>query len=190
MKSSDTIKTVLLVLLLALSGNMLKGQKITREKYVADFSDLAMREMIRVGIPASITLAQGCLESNNGNSSLAVKGNNHFGIKCKKYWQGETYYHKDDDYNKRGKLIKSCFRNYDSVLESYVDHSNFLKERANYSKLFTYSNKDFASWAWGLKEAGYATDEHYPIKLIKLIQDFKLYEYDKADNPWNQIINY
>ena len=104
LKSSLTIKTAHLILLLALSGLMLNGQKITREKYIADFSKLAMREMHRVGIPASITLAQGCLESNNGNSTLATKGNNHFGIKCHG-WKGKKINHDDDKKNE-------CFRKY------------------------------------------------------------------------------
>ena len=103
LKSSITIKTAHLILLLALSGLMLNGQKITREKYIADFSELAMQEMHRVGIPASITLAQGCLESNNGNSTLATKGNNHFGIKCHD-WTGKKIYHDDD---KRHECLRS-----------------------------------------------------------------------------------
>ena len=166
------------------------GEIVSKYNYIDQYKDIAIAEMYRTGIPASITLAQGLLESQAGKSDLAINANNHFGIKCKKYWEGATYFHKDDDYNKNGQLIKSCFRHYDSVLESYVDHSNFLKQTAHYSKLFTYSNKDFASWAWGLKEAGYATDQAYPIKLIRLIQEFKLYQYDKAENPWNHVLNY
>ena len=156
--------------------------------YIGQYKDIAIAEMYRTGIPASIILAQGLLESSAGTSKLATNANNHFGIKCKKYWEGESYYHKDDDYNKRGKLIKSCFRQYDSVLESYIDHSNFLIQTAHYSQLFDYSQRDFANWAWGLKDAGYATDKKYPLKLIKLIQDFELYQYDIADNPWKHVL--
>lgn len=156
--------------------------------YIDQYKDIAIAEMYRTNIPASIILAQGLLESQAGKSSLAINANNHFGIKCKKYWNGNTYFHKDDDLNHRGVLIESCFRQYDSVLESYIDHSNFLKQGAHYSKLFNYSRTDFANWAWGLKEAGYATDKMYPIKLIKLIQEFELYKYDTAINPWNSIL--
>ncbi len=172
-----------------LSDETKDADTISKYNYIDQYKDIAIAEMYRTGIPASITLAQGLLESQAGKSDLAIYANNHFGIKCKNYWQGATYYHKDDDYQK-GKLIESCFRQYDSVLESYVDHSNFLKQTDHYSKLFTYSKEDFASWAWGLKEAGYATDQSYPIKLIRLIQKFKLYEYDKAENPWNHVLNY
>ncbi len=172
-----------------LSDETKDADTISKYNYIDQYKDIAIAEMYRTGIPASITLAQGLLESQAGKSDLAIYANNHFGIKCKNYWQGATYYHKDDDYHK-GKLIESCFRQYDSVLESYVDHSNFLKQTDHYSKLFTYSKEDFASWAWGLKEAGYATDQSYPIKLIRLIQKFKLYEYDKAENPWNHVLNY
>ncbi|MCK4990728.1 MAG: glucosaminidase domain-containing protein [Bacteroidales bacterium] len=170
MKSSDTIKTALLMLLLALSGNMLKGQKITREKYIADFSDLAMREMIRVGIPASITLAQGCLESNNGNSSLAVKGNNHFGIKCHD-WTGKKMYHDDDKRHE-------CFRSYPSAYESFMDHSQFLTTKSRYASLFEISPHDYRGWAKGLKAAGYATANNYATLLIRIIEENELYNYD------------
>jgi len=156
--------------------------------YIEQYKDIAIAEMYRTDIPASIILAQGLLESQAGKSDLAIYAKNHFGIKCKKYWQGSTFYHKDDDFNKKGKLIESCFRQYDSALESYVDHSNFLKQTAHYAQLFTYKRTDFANWAWGLKNAGYATDKMYPIKLIKLIQKYELYKYDTAENPWNYIL--
>ena len=99
--------------------------------YIDKYRDLAIAEMYRTGIPASIILAQGLHESNNGQSSLATEANNHFGIKCKSYWVGMTYYHKDDDYDRKGKIKDSCFRAYGSALESYVDHSNFLKTTKN-----------------------------------------------------------
>lgn len=156
--------------------------------YIDQYKSIAIAEMYRTGIPASIILAQGLLESQAGTSDLATYANNHFGIKCKTYWQGNTYYHKDDDYNKKGKLIKSCFRNYDNVLESFIDHSNFLLQTDHYSPLFKYSRTDFANWAWGLKSCGYSTDNQYPIKLIKLIHEFELYKYDTAINPWNELL--
>jgi flagellum-specific peptidoglycan hydrolase FlgJ len=156
--------------------------------YINEYKDIAIAEMYRTGIPASIILAQGLLESQSGTSDLAINANNHFGIKCKSYWQGSTYFHKDDDYDKNGNIIKSCFRYYDSPLESYVDHSNFLVQSPNYSNLFNLPKDDFAAWAWGLKKSGYATDKMYAVKLIKLIQEFQLYKYDEAKNPWNYII--
>ncbi|MEA3461455.1 MAG: glucosaminidase domain-containing protein, partial [Bacteroidota bacterium] len=117
----------------------INGQKNTREEYISDFSDLAMREMVRVGIPASITLAQGCLESNNGNSTLAVRGNNHFGIKCHD-WTGKKIYHDDD-------RRKECFRSYPSAYDSYMDHSEFLTTKSRYASLFELSPHDYRGWA-------------------------------------------
>jgi len=170
LKSSLTIRTAHLILLLALSGLMLNGQKITREKYIADFSDLAMREMHRVGIPASITLAQGCLESNNGNSTLATKGNNHFGIKCHD-WTGKKIYHDDDKRHE-------CFRSYPSAYESFMDHSKFLTTKSRYASLFEISPHDYRGWAKGLKAAGYATANNYATLLIRIIEENQLYQYD------------
>ena len=170
MKSSLTIKTTHLILLLALSGLMLNGQKITREKYIADFSKLAMREMHRVGIPASITLAQGCLESNNGNSTLATRGNNHFGIKCHD-WTGKKMYHDDDKRHE-------CFRSYPSAYDSYMDHSQFLTTKSRYASLFEISPHDYRGWAKGLKAAGYATANNYATLLIRIIEENQLYQYD------------
>lgn len=148
---------------------------------------MAVIEMYRTKIPASITMAQALHESNKGTSTLATSANNHFGIKCKKYWKGGTYYHKDDDLDKRGKLIESCFRSYDSVLDSYVDHSNFLKYGNNYQGLFTLSQQDYVGWAHGLKRAGYATDPLYAEKLIRIINEYGLERLDKADNPYKLI---
>ena len=171
LKPSGTLKIALLLLgLLSLPGNMLNGQKNTREEYIADFSDLAMREMLRVGIPASITLAQGCLESNNGNSTLAVKGNNHFGIKCHD-WTGKKIYHDDDRRNE-------CFRSYASAYESYMDHSVFLTTKTRYAPLFEVSPHDYRGWAKGLKKAGYATANNYATLLIRIIEDNELYKFD------------
>lgn len=155
--------------------------------YLETYADLAVVEMYRSGIPASIILAQGLHESNYGTSDLATKANNHFGIKCKSYWQGGTFYHEDDDY-KRGKLIESCFRSYNSALESYVDHSNFLMQSSHYGKLFELSKTDYIGWAYGLKECGYATDISYTQKLIKKIEKYNLDVFDRSEDPFRSIL--
>jgi len=150
--------------------------QMTREAYIQKYYPLAISEMERSGIPASITLAQGCWESQNGNSILATDGNNHFGIKCKAEWKGKKIYHDDD-------AKGECFRKYVHAEASYVDHSNFLMAGSRYSFLFQLDPKDYAGWARGLKQAGYATDPGYAERLIKIIEDFKLYVYDEyGDN--------
>jgi len=128
-------------------------------------------EMKRTGIPASITLAQGILESNSGESALAKKANNHFGIKCKSDWKGETFTQDDDSKNE-------CFRAYPTARESYIDHSNFLKTRPNYATLFQLDPVDDSAWAYGLKKAGYATAPDYPKKIMKVINDYELSQYN------------
>jgi len=152
--------------------------------YINRYSELAVIEMYRSGVPASITLAQALHESNVGKSNLATKANNHFGIKCKSYWNGSTYYHEDDDLDETGKLIESCFRAYQTVHDSYIDHSNFLKHTQNYQNLFQLDSKDYKAWAYGLKRSGYATDISYSEKLIKYIEKFNLNQYDFAENPY------
>ncbi len=153
------------------------------DAYVDKYRDLAIVEMYRSGVPASITLAQALHESSIGNSDLAIHANNHFGIKCKSYWTGKTYQHKDDDYDEDGNLMHSCFRSYDSVLDSYIDHTNFLKSSSNYRELFYYNQTDYTSWAHGLKKCGYATDGAYAQKLIDKINKYQLYVYDTYANP-------
>ncbi|WP_234859505.1 glucosaminidase domain-containing protein [Aquimarina aquimarini] len=140
------------------------------QHYIYEFSDIAKSEMKSYGIPASITLAQGILESGAGYGELTQKAKNHFGIKCHD-WQGDRVYHDDD-------LSQECFRKYDSASQSFRDHSLFLKNRKRYSRLFTFNKKDYKSWARGLREAGYATDKKYPQKLISIIERYRLYEYD------------
>lgn len=157
--------------------------------YIDQYKDIAVAEMYRSGIPASIILAQGILESTNGQSLLASKSNNHFGIKCKSYWTGKTYYHEDDDYDSKGKLTDSCFRAYDSVIDSYVDHSNFLMYTAHYSVLFQYDRTDYYSWATGLKSCGYATDKKYSQKLIDKIKLYDLHSFDLWQNPFELIFS-
>ncbi|MEX2370718.1 MAG: glucosaminidase domain-containing protein [Bacteroidales bacterium] len=145
--------------------------KITRAEYIEMYAELAMSEMVRSGVPASITLAQGCLESDNGNSTLAVKANNHFGIKCHD-WTGRRIYHDDDTRNE-------CFRRYRTVLESFIDHSDFLTMKTRYAALFTLRSDDYRGWARGLKSAGYATSSRYADLLIMIIEDNELYRYDQ-----------
>ena len=149
-----------------------------RMTYIETYADIAVIEMHRKGVPASIKLAQAILESSSGTSSFAVASNNHFGIKCKSYWQGKTFHHKDDDLDATGKLIPSCFRSYDRVLDSYVDHSNFLYYSDHYAPLFTLSRYDYKAWARGLQKQGYATDPNYADKLIKIIENEGLTKYD------------
>lgn len=142
-----------------------------QEKYIATYCDLAVQEMYRSGVPASITLAQGMLESGNGRSQLAVKANNHFGIKCHNGWTGGRVYYDDD-------AKGECFRQYTHAYQSYRDHSDFLRYRDRYKFLFDLKPTDYKGWAYGLKKAGYATDPGYATKLIKLIEEYRLYEYD------------
>jgi hypothetical protein len=147
------------------------GRKITRQEYIDTYKELAMKEMERSGIPASITLAQGILESGDGNSTLARKSNNHFGIKCHD-WKGKSVNHDDDE---KGE----CFRKYKSVEESFHDHSDFLTQRSRYAELFTLKPDDYKAWARGLKKAGYATSPTYAEALIKIIEENELYKYDR-----------
>ena len=165
-------KILVLSLCLVLAGFTASAQKKSpQEIYIEQFAPLAVEEMYRSGVPASITLAQGLLESRYGLSDLAVKGNNHFGIKCHNTWTGGKMYHDDD---RKGE----CFRKYGSPEQSYRDHSDFLRYRDRYRFLFDYKVTDYKSWAYGLSKAGYATDPAYPSKLIKLIEEYRLHEYD------------
>jgi flagellum-specific peptidoglycan hydrolase FlgJ len=139
--------------------------------YIATFSEIAQLEMKAYGIPASITLAQGLLESGYGKGELARKTNNHFGIKCHTGWQGDYDFHDDD-------AKGECFRKYNHPMYSYRDHSIFLSTRSRYAFLFDYDTTDYKNWAKGLRKAGYATDKKYPQKLIYLIEKHQLDEYD------------
>ncbi|QXP60090.1 glucosaminidase domain-containing protein [Olleya sp. HaHaR_3_96] len=140
------------------------------EEYIAVFSDIAKDEMIKYRVPASITLAQGILESGSGQGRLSVEANNHFGIKCHN-WEGAKIYHDDD-------ASQECFRKYKNAKYSFRDHSLFLAERKRYSKLFDLEKDDYQGWAKGLRAAGYATDRKYPNKLISLIERYQLYRFD------------
>lgn len=147
----------------------------TEDQYVQKFAPYAVEEMEKYKIPASITLAQGLLETGGGQSRLAREGNNHFGIKCKDEWTGKTMKHTDDAPNE-------CFRVYDDPRESYEDHSKFLAFRKYYQNLFTLDPKDYQAWAHGLKKAGYATNPRYAYILIDKIKKYKLYEFDNSNS--------
>lgn len=146
------------------------GQDMTAQEYIREYKDLAIREMKRMGVPAAITLAQGLLETQNGNSDLLKASNNHFGIKCKSTWTAETVSHDDD-------AKGECFRKYKTAEDSYRDHSNFLRGNSRYDFLFQLDPKDYKGWAYGLKKAGYATNPRYPQILIKNIEDNNLQQY-------------
>jgi len=153
------------------------------EEYIAIYSDIAKDEMKSYGIPASITLAQGILESGSGKGRLSTEANNHFGIKCHSGWTGGKIYHDDD-------ASQECFRKYKNSKYSFRDHSLFLKERKRYSDLFNLQKDDYEGWAKGLRKAGYATDRKYPQKLISLIERYQLYRFDNEvlgkDNGVNE----
>ena len=164
---------------IVISTNTAFGQEISRKEYIEKYSLLAVKQMHQYKIPASITLAQGILESNNGNSRLATKANNHFGIKCHG-WEGKKIFADDDKKNE-------CFRNYKNVLQSFIDHSLFLNKYSRYEFLFDYKITDYKSWAKGLKKAGYATNNKYPELLIKIIEENKLYQLDSKKIDKNLI---
>lgn len=164
----------MIFLLLACVTTLQAQTRQTREEYIARYKHIAIDHMERYGIPASITMAQGILESDSGNSRLAKSSNNHFGIKCKKDWTGNRVYHDDD-------AKGECFRAYDSVEESYQDHADFLDQSPRYDSLFAYSATDYRSWARGLKAAGYATAPDYAQRLTKIIEENQLYLLDRAN---------
>lgn len=172
MKRFLHIMLVVAFAIVALGVNA-QQQTITRAEYIERYAPLAVEQQTLYGIPASITLAQGLLESGNGNSRLAKEANNHFGIKCGSSWDGESIRHDDD-------AAQECFRAYSSVEESYIDHSLILLERKWYRPLFDLDPKDYKAWAHGLKKAGYATNPLYAELLIKIIEDNQLYKYDNA----------
>ncbi len=142
-----------------------------QQQYIDKYAPVAVAEMQRSGVPASITLAQGLLESGSGRSTLATQGNNHFGIKCHSKWTGATLHADDDRRNE-------CFRSYDSAEESFRDHSDFLRYSDRYKFLFDLDRTDYKGWAYGLKQAGYATDPTYASKLIKYVEDYNLSRFD------------
>ncbi len=181
LRSGSLFFGLMAILLLATACGTSRKATIThvsmdRHQYIRKYADLAIEEMNRTGIPASITMAQALLESDDGNSYLAVYGNNHFGIKCHKDWKGKKIRFDDDKRNE-------CFRKYNSVEESYRDHSDFIRNGQRYAFLFSLNPKDYKTWAKGLKKAGYATNPHYARMLIKIIEDNKLYLLDDRKTP-------
>lgn len=173
-------KSVLTWGLLVLIGQQLADaqpaeRRISRTEYVGTWSTVAQKDMLVFGIPASITLAQGILESGDGNSPLARYANNHFGIKCHDNWDGDTFIQDDDKRNE-------CFRKYDEAGESFKDHSDFLKTRSRYASLFMLDATDYRGWAKGLKNAGYATNPKYADLLIQIIEENELWKYDVVEN--------
>jgi LysM repeat protein len=171
------IRLIIILLLFTTFSAATSAQRTSRvpryEEYIKKYKTLAIRQQKEYKIPASITLAQGLLESGAGTSRLAVEGKNHFGIKCKEEWTGKTIYHTDDAPNE-------CFRAYNTVEDSFVDHSRFLARRKYYVSLFTLDIYDYKAWANGLQKCGYATDKGYGAKLINLIETYELYKYDRT----------
>lgn len=164
------VPSLLSLLLLPFIGRA--QYKMSTQEYIDTYKYMAIRSMKEFGIPASITLAQGLLESGNGGSRLAVEGNNHFGIKCKGSWTGAKIYHDDD-------AKGECFRKYRNAEQSYRDHSKFLTESPRYAALFKFDATDYKGWANGLKAAGYATNPKYPQLLIDIIERNRLYQLDR-----------
>ncbi|MDR0364362.1 MAG: glucosaminidase domain-containing protein [Bacteroidales bacterium] len=169
----NKLLTVIICVLLLCNENVLSAQrKMSRQEYVDSYKEIAMKKMREYKIPASITLAQGILESGCGSSVLATEANNHFGIKCHKGWMGNCFYYDDDEKNE-------CFRAYQDAEESFSDHSLFLTSRDRYNDLFKLKVDDYKAWAHGLKKAGYATNPQYAHLLIKIIEEEGLHLYDK-----------
>ena len=163
-------KKLLPIVILLACTIIVGAQTLTPVQYIEQYKDLAIREMKRMGVPAAITLAQGLLETESGNSVLLKKSNNHFGIKCKNTWSGTGVSHDDD-------ALGECFRTYKNAEESYRDHSNFLRGSDRYAPLFSLNPADYKGWAYGLKKAGYATNPKYPDILIKHIEQYNLQQY-------------
>jgi hypothetical protein len=162
------------MMLIVCGARAQSGERMSRSDYFEQYHNMAIREMNRSGVPASITLAQGALESGDGNSSLAREARNHFGIKCHEDWNGKKTFQDDDSKNE-------CFRKYGSVEDSYKDHSDYLKAKSRYAFLFDLKITDYKGWARGLKKAGYATNPSYAESLIRIIEEFGLSKYDSME---------
>ena len=177
MRTSLQGHLTLLVMMLSLSSLWANNRTTQANEYIDQHKSLAIQNKVQYRIPAAITLAQGLLESGYGIGELAVRANNHFGIKCKKDWTGETYAYFDDDYE-NGKLIPSCFRAYSSPEASYLDHGSFLSTSPRYQELFALNHNNYKAWARGLQKCGYATDQNYAKKLIRTIEQYELHKLD------------
>lgn len=180
--ASFTFSLTFLFLLSCSTGLYAQKRNARYVAYIDKYNDMAVDQMKRYKIPASITLAQGLLESGAGQSTLARKSNNHFGIKCGSSWKGRTVRHTDDAPNE-------CFRVYKNAAESYEDHSIFLSKGARYAFLFKLDKTDYKGWAKGLKKAGYATDPSYANRLITIIEDYELYKYDRKGGKGSSVKN-
>ena len=167
-------RTIISIILIAAATMQLQAQNLTRLQYINKYKDVAIKQMHKHKIPASIILAQACLESGDGNSTLARKANNHFGIKCHNGWKGKGYKHDDD-------AKGECFRKYNDPIDSFTDHSYFLISGSRYNSLFDLPITDYKAWAHGLKAAGYATNPKYAKLLIDIIEEYKLYKYDTGE---------
>ena len=167
-------RTIISIILIAAATMQLQAQNLTRQQYINKYKDVAIRQMHKHKIPASIILAQACLESGDGNSTLARKANNHFGIKCHNGWKGKGFKHDDD-------AKGECFRRYNDPVDSFTDHSYFLISGDRYNSLFDLPINDYKAWAHGLKAAGYATNPKYAKLLIDIIEEYKLYKYDTGE---------
>lgn len=170
------LSIVILTVCIFNTADLLAQRQMTKEEYIATFAPLAIQQQKEYGIPASIKIAQGIVESRYGNSDLSRRSNNHFGIKCKSNWIGDTVRYDDD-------AAQECFRRYGSVLDSYRDHSEFLKNSPRYERLFQLDPHDYKGWAYGLKECGYATSPTYANSLIQCIEDYELYLLDYGEYP-------
>lgn len=178
-------KNMYTAILALLAINMTYGQMAQdRLYYIEKYSKIAQDEMERTGVPASIKLAQAILESNGGKSVLSRKANNHFGIKCGGDWNDRTFYRVDDEKDKKGNDIESCFRMYKNPESSFIAHSEFLRNNQRYGFLFELAHDDYKGWAHGLKKAGYATNPKYPSLLIKIVEDYSLFKYDDLFRPY------
>ncbi|MDR3047877.1 MAG: glucosaminidase domain-containing protein, partial [Bacteroidales bacterium] len=182
MNKIKSIFFFLLLLIAAHQENCAQYTQVDVLKYIDTYKDIAAKKMMEYKIPASITLAQGIFESACGTSRLATEANNHFGIKCHTEWTGDTVLIDDD-------ALGECFRKYNSVEESFQDHSYFLTSRNRYSKLFDLSSTDYKSWAYGLKEAGYATNPKYPERLIALIEKYNINVHDTLAHSLTRLVS-
>lgn len=170
---STLVITLQVIFISATAQSQPSEPRMSKVDYISQYSDQAIREMHSSGVPASITLAQGMLESDYGNSPLAKYANNHFGIKCHKGWEGPTFIQDDDERNE-------CFRKYYQAYDSYKDHSEFLRTRDRYASLFELKTTDYKGWAKGLKQTGYATNPKYADLLIRIIEENELNKYDEV----------
>ena len=169
------MKRIIVLLVAVFFAGVASAQRMTPEEYIATYKDAAIAQMRRLGVPASIILAQGLLETESGNSDLVKRSNNHFGIKCKSTWTGESVRHTDDAPNE-------CFRKYASAMDSYKDHSDYLYNSPRYAFLFKLEPTDYKGWAYGLKKAGYATNPRYPQILISNIEKYNLQQYNEPSD--------